>query len=130
MATQGSWIAGDEGHVQEHNRVYADLITRVEFANTLESLSYASPIIVGVEHPLDEDVFWVDTGTVDVDGNIAIKYYDQSDLIWKQLGVGTPGVKGDKGDKGDQGESGAEVSFGSSTPAVPTIGDLWLDTSA
>lgn len=61
MAIPGNWLVGDPGHVDEHNRIYSNLATKVELYNALDDLQYSAPVYLGVEAPLDEGVIWVDT---------------------------------------------------------------------
>lgn len=74
MAQPGNWIAGDPGHVDEHNRIYQDLASKVELANAMQDLIYQSPVVVSAEPPLDQGAIWVDmdpeNSFLPVDGDV------------------------------------------------------------
>lgn len=61
MAIPGNWLVGDPGHVDEHNRIYQDLASKVELYNALDGLQYSAPVYMGDVPPEDEGVIWIDT---------------------------------------------------------------------
>ena len=74
MAQPGNWIAGDPGHVDEHNRIYEDLASKVELANAMQDLVYQAPVVLSAEPPIDQGAIWIDqnpaTSFLPLDGEV------------------------------------------------------------